>query len=742
MSSHLDDGGVTSPARTLRQEYPIERRNLFKTNREHAWTRTEEAVEQCFENGEYRVIRSAPGTGKTHSLMSYAQDHDTTVVLALSNYDLIDEKVEKAEKKGLEVHTIKSADKKCPTYLGHYDEDSEEEDWSDRIARMSYSCGLTPSLLHKWTEEQSRDDDVQVLPCCRDGKCEYSKQFDADYDAYDMIVTTHKMLLNDKLLEERNVAIDEFDSDVFIDDVERIQDTVNTLLRFLKKIDDGNDMFSEALERFEKYGHIVSYDEAAKEGPELASLIDDLLSAVDRYCERTEKGGGNDWLDYCRAMSARDEEVVHASAPRLLKAKVWGDEVGQTIVHQKEDAEVKLNGSTAKTLTTPSFKVANSAIGLDATASKHMWQKFCYSKMDVFELTNDEEREILWEQNGGRAYKVAGDGHGYYASGILEDDMMPTSMKRGVEAARKATDIAYDDDPLVFSTLKVKNNTEIEVDRWFGRHERGMNTMSGYDTMILVGARHPGDTPIEKKAEWFGIDLDTESIREETDEPIDGVEVVTTNSENTGSNLTYSVNYDGTNAEQIDHLQRTFSEDAIEQAIWRVNRLDETGADVFLVTDVQPDWLPIETQVEPHSDSSKKKRRVREIVKNEGPLRTCEVKAKYESRYDNTVSDSWITRILTEEPVSDFIKKGQCPTDGRAAAWDFPSEAFSNALEIFSNAGIRKNNVPDSELPATTRDNMCASAAEEIKEIVYETDLKVAYTALSLLEEASSDLPE
>jgi len=580
----------------------------FEENREIARQRTASQVEHVLTHGKAQVIRSPPGSGKTYSAISQATSQNRTVVLALQTYDLVEEKAQEARNEhDATTLTIESAYRRCSSFLGEYGKD---------LATKLKACSVTPGRFHELSH--SPESDVS-LPCTHGG-CPYMAQFERDFDEYDLVITTQEMLHATSVVEDRDAVIDEFSKDTYITEIENPRGVVN---HYLEVIDSPLGVWGEA-----------------KQAQSMETIQSHNLQALNNRSE---------WEAECIKQASNDKTPTHKDANLLVRGLLVGDKYGQQIHAQLNSrTEVLITADSAKILQRPLFEDAHSVVGLDATADERLWQKFCHSEMEVISVVTDDEKAILWEQSGG-SVGVIGD-YAHHASGGNISTKPAEQIQQMLQLTHGKT--------YTFSTKAVKDSSDLDVEGYYGRDDKGTNQFGDADALLLVGAPHPGDRAIIETTAWFGEN----AVKPRRNHP-----------DEMGVNLSYG-------SEVADDIFSQFREKRIEQAIFRGNRMDGTGLTVLSTTACLPEWMPIEDELPMPREPGEKEQAVLSSLEVLESATTREVVDYVEQGYDQVdlVSERHVRRVLTKYTRVGLVTVGKHPDDGRAHVYEYGSLSISD----------------------------------------------------------------
>jgi DNA-binding transcriptional ArsR family regulator len=590
----------------------VTRQLSFTDNRKTVRDRTASQVEHALRSGQQQVICSPPGSGKTYSTILQAASQSRTVVLALQTYELVEEKAHEARQDhNASVLQIESSYQKCPSYLGEHGEG---------LASQLRSCSLTPGRLHELSHSSEHN---FSLPCTHGGDCPYLVQFDQDFDAYDLVITTQEMLHASTLTEDRDVVIDEFSKDTYVTEIENPRAVVNHYLEFIDS-------------PLGSWGTAIQTDD-------MGSISSHNLQAID---------GRSDWEKECLRQASNDNTSTHTDANLVVKALLAGDRYGQQIHYQLDSqTEVLITGDSAKVLQRPLFKETHSVVGLDATANEKMWQKFCHSKLDVIDVVTDKEKTILWEQSGGEVAVI-----GEYAHHASGGNISVKPAKQVQSMLRYTYGKTY-----TFSTKTVNDESSLTVDGYYGKDDKGTNSFGDADALLLVGAPHPGDCEIIETAAWFGEN----ALAPSRDHPSE-----------MGVNLSYG-------SEIADTIFSQFREKRIEQAIYRGNRMDGDGLTILSTTACLPDWMPVTDELPKPTKPGEKERAVLDAVEQLESATTREVVDHVEEEIDSvgSVSERHVRRVLTKYTRVGLVTVGKHPDDGRVTIYRYGGVSIEDIPE-------------------------------------------------------------
>jgi DNA-binding MarR family transcriptional regulator len=650
----------------------ISRDNSFIENRDITRKRVESQIRHSASNGEEVVVSPPPGSGKTYSSMKLAKEPGKQVTLAMQTYDLIDEKVKEAHDEfGVEAIAIKSAYETCPTYTG---------ECGDEWARRVKSTSLTPSTLHMMSES---NDSGFEMPCDTE-TCPYSLQFNREFSDVDLIVTTQGMLHSESLVEDRIVIIDEFDYGTYIEQIDDPRAVVNNYLDFI-------DSPLESWSRIKEYFRNASESEVWKALNQHSTLASDNEEA---------------WVDKCLKEIGNESYHTHREANKLVIGLLEGDKTDDLILHERASYEtVKINKNGAWMLNGPKFTDSDAIIGLDATGTEEMWSRFYRKGISQLDIITEEERKLLWRQSGGEIVQV-GDSAYHASGGNLPADKMKPLQDLLEKTSGKTT---------TFSTKKVKDHSDLEVDAYYGRDDKGTNDFKDTDSMLVAGAPHPGDDVILEIAEWFGVKGDTPC----RDDP-----------SRMGKHLDY-----GTDEAQM--VLNQFRESRVLQAIYRGNRMTGDGLKVMLATSCIPDWLPIESQIPIPREPGRKERAVLKalrVLDKPTTERVCRFIGR-RGEGPQSVSPQYVRRVATKYSVIGFIKVSKDPQDKRRYIYEFTGpklkEIENNVAKLVSS---RFNNDPVSEHQSKIEqivDELMELSWGELDWAEYLTSMPVSYATSS-----------
>lgn len=637
--SHPDSDGESEPLSMVPNEaltsMDHDERRRFARRRGVEWPsvdevrdRLEDTILETVENGETAVIDSPTGSGKTHGSVTkpWLRMADVTdgqpVIHAAKTRDARDEAAQMAREEDLEVYKLRGRKETCPVAAGDYDPPRDDggltitldgKPISEWIDHLCDHLGLAYSYVHDWMEQEVPHE----LPCEHDGPCESKSIFEpiprteGGEPTHDIICCTHEFLHVPSLRMHTNIFVDEkpdFTSGI---DPETFRRSVNA---YLSWADAPVDNFTE-LKIASQAG--CEPEHIGKQQVEGVVLSEYKKGFADRMEDVLRQDPPISWY--------RKVGGVHALAPAFARAVWQAEEVADgrhsaTVRYDPPRLDGDVNESDAwnrervtvvfdhdfevNTIwSSPDFTLANSVVGLDATANlgRTTWMQNIHPDIQIKRVLDPTERSLY------RRYE-----RGLFTVQI-GDNMNPVTRRKYIEGSigRKSEAVVnhlrdeYGED---FSTFITSAQARPTVRKQLEERgcedpgamhygaEEGLNDFAGEDVGYVLGAIDPGDNAVMDLIAALGMDAAPERVDpEEMDEP---AECDTcegsgcTDCSGTGLKRAHGRGFTGEDADKAESVLREVTHHHVVQSAGRYARDADDPDDsavVFIHTDRVPE---------------------------------------------------------------------------------------------------------------------------------------------------------
>ncbi|MDL0128512.1 hypothetical protein [Halobacterium salinarum] len=531
------------------------------------------------------LIEAPPSSGKTYNSVELATRDGIKVTYLAARRDLYQQARKLAEKRpGLNVETIPSPYRNCPTFAG-------ENDGETKKARRLYSKGQSGLKIHDVSP------DIVYTPCR--GDCEYVSQLRAlrrseERDEIDLLIGNHQHAYNQTYLEGRVVVFDEFNPSPFVS-----QFPSSSSIR---------DAPSELISEFLNTGYDVPASAPFREFP--FTDITDLVEARTRQSEDWQRAV--EWFEVVGADRVTTEALVepaphrydtsHVSSPLLTLSILLAEKTGagMELAHEPEVWEsvgVPRNTRCVRNRNTSEMAVlqppdgldaAEQVIGVDAVPTQKLWETVLGCRFTRQRaIPRSELSQYLREGLGLKVLQV-GNGTNHYGRGnVSPRDEQRLVAIRAIEetpvpviTTKQARDVYREEawfEKCVADSDRYTSNTDsspLPNDRAVLNYAtvRSSNVFESASRGFVSGCPYPGDSVIEL---WTALCGEKTEPRRESGSGLNGF---------TGFG---------------DDVYRHFVHEQVFQAILRFGRAGVESGDetrVYVNTTALPDFSPANTE--------------------------------------------------------------------------------------------------------------------------------------------------
>lgn len=327
--------------------------------RKDIWNRCSEAITRGFENDHPTLIDAPPASGKSHSVIQWADEADQPLTVLAPRHDVLDESEKRCDERGLSVRRLPSFHRDCGSLSVNADGSPEDERTRNLLGE--YQQGLSGVQLHKEWDG--------ALPCEADGECPFVAAHQFEAGDYDVLLGHYLHAYHDAWIEDRYVTVDEFPGDAYLRNFS--EEFRRAVTRLLDDVELDIDHYR------------------------------DLANNRERYESDVEEWYRERWSPYDATHVARNpSDDTHAFAPAMVLALVreqnrdngWGyadlGDGNRAVSDESEDWWF---------LFPPNFDCAESVLGLDGTPLPELWELILGPEMEHVTLLNPTERRAFLE---------------------------------------------------------------------------------------------------------------------------------------------------------------------------------------------------------------------------------------------------------------------------------------------------------------------------------------------------------
>jgi hypothetical protein len=581
-----------------------------------------------------QVIKAPTASGKTHAVATTAWTANPAVtggapVLHLSKTRKArDEAHELSRQADVDSICLRAGEETCPITRGEHDRGNQYgneplddlvtdgQTVSEWMSKQTRQKGIPHGRAHAALDQRNRDVRDEPLPCCQDGECKATTQWEridleqsfAKQDLPDVIHATHQFAHIASLVEGANVIFDERPEFSLDSADERVRAAVEAFLRTV-------DAPQETWEDFVT-----------------VALTQGRTDDWTRLKKAVEADPPDDW--YLNVPEA------HVYAPAITRAVVMAEEagvqryVGKVRYHPfyrgneggAERLMVVLNERYEFEIIkpVPPLPAARCVLGLDAHPTLARWQLDTLTSMSVEQVLTDEEQR-RWRQfeRGLLTVRVGEADRPLTGSSNFNRQKTRTLIN---ELSRAAPELR---------TAVTSRAVEDQVETLLGDsadspsvlhygEELSRNDFSGESVGLVVGCIDPGDDNV---LNWLALhDADAEPARSDADcEECEGTGCYECHE--SGKRRAHGRDFEGPDSNLAEELLASVRERHVAQGIGRYARNavspDEPTV-VFVWTAAVPDEL-VEVAIPDVQPFTEMQGRVVEYVQEEEPVSTREI---------------------------------------------------------------------------------------------------------------------
>ena len=588
-----------------------------------------DTVADRIEQGGNWLIEALMALGKTYTAGTVVGEVDEQITVYTKLWDTREQikqyAIKHTDLTENDIKILPTLDKHCGSFETDENGDPVEPDVYE-VLNTARNQGATASVIHE---------SEKILPCTRDGDCEYNKKMSFKPEAFDLIIGSPQHAHVDTYNGDRVVLIDEDAADSYEEEIDATQ--VNKSVNF----------WFQNCEKFDRYvqEHEDIDIESRSDMRELGlrakrKLFDFIESAtVDMFdpgLAVNTSGGRADSAALIRALL--EYEKLEESG--FERAHFRGDEGSQiTTVRDTH------NGEKMTVRRPPKLKDANAVLALDGTPCKEMWENRLNRELEHVEVLDKEEKEYyISEVLNYNVYQTSTSMHpfssGEHAKGserqmlaLIEAVSKDYDQKVPLVTTKNARDHLKEDKPNYYDEF-------IKDDRLYYNGLRSHSEYENYGLELVLGCKFPGDREIQRLGALDGHDFGERPDYIDRDPDVVGS------------------SFPG----EGDKYYRHECHNSTAQAIFRPGRGDNVdGADIFVHTSMMPDWIPVEATID-------RKIRVRGQNEREVMHALMDLEIAQTGTIEDMVDCSarTVRRHLSNEHEDGYVEMER---DGRATNW-------------------------------------------------------------------------
>jgi len=500
--------------------------------------RTVEAIADAYTSGDRVLIEALPTMGKSYGAVKAAAETDEqiTILTGRGRKEQYSQIQEWCDEHGLDVYTLPSFGRDCPTAAGEHG-----EDWKQTVMDW-YHRGATPQKIHKSAEYHLGE----PLPCQRhEGhSCPYASLWNFDPDEFDVLLGHYTHGYKQKVTTGRTVVFDEF-PDAYERELGATKRAVSYWLSTVDAVP------------FKDYTDLVEHrDDQARRGEALLWF--------------DEHGVEPDESHVFEAPHAR------ADAPLAVYALLAGEDLGNGFERVRVDddtgtvAVYDRESTAVHALRPPDLTYASGVVALDGTPTKRLWELSLGTRLNHRPVLADDEERAEYIEHALNLNLVR-------TTEYIKSYNSPDHVNTDQDAALlEAIADEHDTRPGLITTATAESEyNDVDVLKLVDETKHygnvlGSNEFAETRLGAVIGSNHYGDQYVQKWGAYAG----------EAVERDDGTK---------GQDLSYG----GGVADDV--LQHMREHDTL-QAAMRFGR-DGNGAVVYVHTDTLPDWVPLAGEV-------------------------------------------------------------------------------------------------------------------------------------------------
>ncbi len=577
---------------------------------DHARRRTRETLTDAYTGDRDVLVEALPSMGKSYGAVAAAVDtgKPATILVGRGNNEQYDRVREWCREQGLDVgdrrepdgdvYILPSFKRDCETANGDHG-----DEWADTVDGW-YQAGATPKQIHK-LGPYTLPEDVDALPCQRDGDCGYARSWDFDPDDFAVLIGHYTHAHKPKVTTDRVVVVDEFTTayetvlagDQLRGAITQYLDTHGVAARdeFVDDRDGGYLPYQSFADL------LLARDDVDRRAPAVEWLRNRGIDPDEHGAIYFDDGDGTDG-DGDESGTAK-----HAAAPLAIYTilKSYGGALGNGYERVDfrpdidEDRRVgvfnphgkdRQDDDPAVSILRPpaALRFADVVVGLDGTPTPEMWELICGRSFDhrvVLEGGRAEYIEtalnfrIIPTTDAIKPYNYHDHIHDDHDGALL--DAITAHHDERPAVISTSTALRSWDDADVFDDVDLGTDDPYErvtggpaVGALYHGDVLGSNAFADERVGAVIGSNHYGDGFVKRWGAYANESVSRQHADPDTADP---------DTKPRGSDLTYGA--------FGDKIRRHMTAHDTLQAIMRFGR-DAGGATVYVDTDTLPDWVP------------------------------------------------------------------------------------------------------------------------------------------------------
>ncbi|WP_049987980.1 hypothetical protein [Halobellus rufus] len=431
-----------------------------------------QGIERAFNQGGTVLVDALPALRKSTGVVQWAAESGEKLVVFTARNDLYDQLEKECEERGVSYRVLPSFIRFCSTG-GR--EEVHGEKWANRF-KQKYAEGYSARELH--TDALKHFD--EPLPCQQEGTCEFLQRLEEKdkedaYDQYDILIGHYVHLFDRTYSESRHVVIDEFPGDSLL--IELSSGAVNSAIN--QYLDEDSSL------PFSTRDDLVG---TRRENKDIERWLNETgWLTFDSVAEN--------WNKYWRKTDAYGAILTRA----ILTSKKLGQWTRATL----RDGTVIAQDKNGRVVILPPFPFSEdkTVVGLDGTPSVEAWRAILGKQMKPISVLNDAEKREWLGQLGLRLIQLAETP--VPVNGTLGDDRYrDQALIEGITRLEGAAPFVITSKNAIGNLKLVDQNPE-----WESRHYgnlKGLNTLDGVESALIIGSPQPSDHEIQKWAALAG----------------------------------------------------------------------------------------------------------------------------------------------------------------------------------------------------------------------------------------------
>lgn len=479
------------------------------------------------------LIEALPAMGKSSGVIWWAANHGTKLTVLTARHELYGQFGKWCDDWDLTWERLPSFHHDCPTANG-----THGDRWKNELCDK-YRQGLSGAFLHKHGSEIFGE----ILPCRREGGCNYLAAREFDPAEYDVLIGHYRHAHVTDWIEERYVALDEFPDDDYLTSF-KAEVANRAVSEYLANEDglpfDNCNVFIEDRKNAELKHQAKSW--FLENNSDLDTDVGDVIDNRSTHAH------------------VRSAELTYALLVGKRLNNGWEFSklpTGKTVVRNPKSGTLTL-------LNPPQLDAATSVIGLDGTPTVEKWRLILgHDLIHQPVLTEDEKREYLKDTLGIEIIQISPDAHYYSgASGIGITPARDMALLREISKREEQTPDLITTKSALHHYDSSKLSEVVSNTAYFGDF-KGSNEFANTRLGAVFGSPHYGDEYIQRWA----------ALADESVERVDGTKGM-------GQDF----------GELGNSILRGMRENEVLQAIMRFGR-DGNGTRVYVNSAAIPNWV-------------------------------------------------------------------------------------------------------------------------------------------------------